>query len=78
MSNKETQSPGAICFGLDLETDRRSFELFIRCLASPDLLTRLAARLESGEISLLVDQITRLLKRHLSHNEYHRHFLGDE
>jgi len=78
MVNNEAPSPAGICFGLDLETDRRSFVSFIRCLADPDLLDRLSAELSSEEISTLVDQVTGLLKRHLSHSEYHRHFLGDE
>jgi hypothetical protein len=68
--------PPEMCFGLDLETDRRSLAAFVRRLASPPLLELLCSRMDGEEIAGLADTLTGVLKRHLSHEEYHRFFLG--
>ncbi len=72
----EEMKPLDICFGLDPETDRRSLAAFVRRFASPRVIGTLAARMEGEDITRLVAELTGVLRRHLSHDEYHRLFLG--
>ena len=72
----EEMEPLDICFGLDPETDRRSLAAFVRRFASPQVIETLAGRMEEREMTRLVAELTGVLRRHLSHDEYHRLFLG--
>jgi hypothetical protein len=65
-----------ICFGLDRPLDERSLIAFMEILSTPDLLHVLVPRLEDEEILAVVDFFTGLMKKHLSHEEYHRLFLS--
>ena len=71
-------NPSSICFGLDRATDERSLAAFLRIFSSEPLLTTLIPRLSDREIGGLVDTLSELLRAHLSEQEYHRLFLGDE
>ena len=64
-----------ICFGLDRPLDEQSLIAFMEILSTPDLLHVLVPRLEDEEILAVVDFFTGLMKKHLSHEEYHRLFL---
>jgi len=64
-----------ICFGLDRATDERSLAAFLARFASRRLLDTLAPRLEEAEIAAMVDYLGRIMKKHLSHREYHQLFL---
>ena len=66
-----------MAFGLDRTTDERSLILFLERFARPELLTVLAPRFSDQEITELLDQLSDLLRRHLSEPEYHRLFLKD-
>jgi len=66
-----------ICFGLDRATDERSLAVFLRLFSSDAFLTTLIPRLNDDEIDQLVDQLTGLMRRHLTEKEYHELFLGD-
>ncbi len=66
-----------ICFGLDRATDERSLAIFLRLFSSDAFLTTLIPRLNDDEIDQLVDQLTGLMRRHLTEKEYHELFLGD-
>ncbi len=70
--------PAAICFGLDRATDERSLGDFLRIFSSDPLLATLIPRLSDKEINALVDTLSVLLRTHLSEQEYHRLFLGEE
>ena len=65
-----------ICFGLDRPLDEQSLIAFMKRLSDPDLLHVLVSRLEGDEIRGVVDLFTGLMKRHLSHKEYHQLFLA--
>jgi len=72
----EEMEPSQICFGLDPDTDRRSLAAFVRRFSSPQILELLCARMDEDEIARLAAELTGVLRRHLSHDEYHRLFLG--
>jgi hypothetical protein len=69
--------PGKMCFGLSDELDRQSFVTFLRLLGQQELAELLATRLSGDEINQVVDSIFLLLRKHLTKEEYHRHFLLD-
>ncbi len=69
--------PSKICFGLSEELDRQSFAAFLELGGQEDFCKLFAARLSSEEIIPFVDHFMKLLRKHLSENEYHRIFLGD-
>ena len=71
-------SPSQICFGLNETLDRQSFSCFLQLAGRVEFADLLAGRLSSEEIEQHVDAFTGLLKKHLSKNEYHQIFLGDE
>ena len=67
-----------IAFGLDRELDEQSLHAYLQKFSDDDLMAVLLGRLSDQEISDSVDFVMRLLKRHLSEDEYHRLFLKDE
>lgn len=70
--------PSKICFGLTDELDRQSLAMFLKLGGQDEFAKLFAERLSSEEIIRFVDDFMTLLRRHLSENEYHRIFLGDE
>ncbi len=72
-----TLDPAKMCFGLTEEIDRQSFQTFLRLCGRQELAELLATRLTSEEIIQVVDSFFDLMKKHLSKNEYHQHFLLD-
>jgi len=65
-------------FGLNRATDEHSLTTFLR-LFSDDRLTReLVPRMSEDEIHQVVDLLTQVMRNHLSSDEYHRLFLGEE
>ena len=72
-----TFSSSDICFGLNLELDRRSFSCFLQLAGNREFADLLASRLDESEIEKFIDNFTGLLTKHLSKSEYHRLFLQD-
>ena len=70
-------SADGICFGLDRDLDVRSLVTYLRLFGREKFATLLAERMTSEEIIALVDDLTGLMRRHLSEDEYHRYFLDD-
>ena len=70
--------PAKICFGLTEEIDRQSLADFLRLGGQEEFSRIFAARLSREEIIGLVDHFMDLLRKHLSEDEYHRLFLGDD
>ena len=66
-----------IVFGFDRKTDERSLASFISLFSNSRLLDVLIPRMTDQEILQLVDQLSTLMRRHLSEREYHRLFLGE-
>lgn len=78
MKQDPQDSASSICFGWDRATDERSCQAFVQRFSRPDLLTVLTPRLTDQELSTLIDQLSGLMKQHLSEGEYHRLFLADQ
>ncbi len=78
MSNsRQAIDADQICFGLDRATDERSLQLFLQLFSQETLLQTLIPRMTDQEITLLVDQLTAVLRAHLKEKEYHELFLND-
>ena len=68
---------GMMAFGYSRLEDERSLVVFLQKFSDDDVMMLLTGRLSDSEIEELVDRITGLMKKHLSEEEYHRHFLKD-
>lgn len=70
--------PHQMCFGLNLELDRESINIFFQLMGRPALAKTLANRLSSEEIHELVHFFTGVLKNNMSEDEYHELFLLEQ
>ncbi|MBW1708981.1 MAG: cytoplasmic protein [Deltaproteobacteria bacterium] len=66
---------GMVGFGFDRETDEASLIVYLQKFSDDDFMDVMRKRLEDGEIEELFLLISRLLKKHLNEEEYHRLFL---
>lgn len=73
-----TTDPSHICFGLSTDLDQSSLSIFLQLAGKPEFTKLLANRLDSQEITGLVDNFMELIRKHLSEDEYHTVFLGDQ
>lgn len=64
-----------ICFGWDRPTDERSLRAFLKKFSKDDFLEVLIPRLTDKELTTIIDQLTLVMKAHLSEHEYHHLFL---
>lgn len=69
---------GLVGFGLDRPTDEASLTVYLQHFSDDDLTRVLTSRIEDQDLDDLVDHISRLLKKYLKEEEYHRLFLKDE
>jgi hypothetical protein len=69
---------GFLGFGLDRETDEQTLIYYLQKFSDDALMALIRSRLTSEEIQSLADMVMRLMKRHLSDEEYHHYFLKDE
>ena len=65
-------------FGIDRPTDEQSLITFLRHFSEDRLTRELVPRMTGQEIEQVVDLLTGIMKNHLSGDEYHRLFLGDD
>ena len=65
-------------FGLDRATDEQSLITFLKQFSEDRLLGTLAPRMSEEEIHQVVDLLTGIMRNHLSGEEYHNLFLGEE
>ncbi|HIP37922.1 MAG TPA: hypothetical protein EYG88_00735 [Desulfocapsa sulfexigens] len=70
--------PHQMCFGLNLELDRESLNMFLQLMGRPEFAATLSTRLSSTEIQEMVDYFTGILKKNLSEDEYHELFLLEQ
>jgi hypothetical protein len=68
---------GFIGFGLDRESDENTLVYYLQKISDDLLAKTLMRRLTDQERQDLFDMLSRLLKTHLSEDEYHRLFLKD-
>lgn len=69
---------GPIAFGLSREVDEASFKYFIQKFSSDELLETICGRLSDEELHSTITHLTGLMRNHLSDEEYHRLFLGED
>ena len=65
-------------FGLDRATDEQSLITFLQQFSEDRLLGTLAPRMSEEEIHQVVDLLTMVMRNHLSGEEYHSLFLGED
>ena len=65
-------------FGADRKTDESTVICYLQKFSDDTLMEHLISRFSDDELSAIFDLITRLLKKHLTNEEYHRLFLKDD
>lgn len=65
-------------FGLNRTTDEQSLITFLHRFGDHRLTTTLVPRMSEDEIHRVIDLLTQVMRTHLSSDEYHRLFLGEE
>jgi len=68
---------GPVAFGLSREIDEASLTVYLQAFSDDRLMETVRGRLSDEEIGQGIDWITGLLRKHLSHDEYHRLFLQE-
>ncbi len=69
---------GSIAFGFNRELDEKSLIAYLQKFTDDDLMNLLVKRFSDADISEMVDFVTRILRKHLTEEEYHECFLKDE
>jgi len=69
---------GMVGFGLDRQTDEQTVQYYLQKFSDDKLMKTLMNRLTAAELEEIFTLISRLLRQHLSENEYHRLFLKEE
>jgi hypothetical protein len=65
-------------FGINRATDEQSLVTFLQYFSADRLTSALVPRMTEQEILQVVDLLTGIMKYHLSGDEYHALFLGEE
>ena len=65
-------------FGINRATDEQSLVTFLQHFSADRLTRELVPRMTEQEILQVVDLLTGIMKNHLSGDEYHTLFLGEE
>ena len=68
---------GLVGFGFDREGDENTVAYYLQKFSDDALMTLLKKRMSQEELEEVFNLVTRLLKTHLSEEEYHRDFLKD-
>ena len=68
---------GLVGFGYDRKTDENTVEYYLQKFSDDKLMEIMKEKLLDEELSEIFFLITRLLKNHLSEQEYHNLFLKD-
>ncbi len=69
---------GLVGFGLNREADEHTLTYYLQKFSDDELMALIRSRLTDSELEELFDLITRLMKTHLTEDEYHRYFLKDQ
>ncbi len=71
---------GLVGFGLDRETDEFTLTYYLQKFSDDRLMALIRGRMADSELEELFDLMARLMKNHMSEEEYHRYFLheGDD
>ena len=69
---------GLVGFGFNRETDENTIRYYLQKFSDDSLMENLLNKLTDDELEKIFTMLSRLLKIHLSDEEYHRLFLKDE
>ena len=69
---------GLVGFGLDRTTDEKTIIYYLQKFSDDNLMEHLIQRLTDEELSDIFVLLTKLLKKHLTDQEYHTLFLKDD
>ena len=69
---------GLVGYGADRETDENTLIYYLQKFSDDNFMALMAKRMTDAEMMELFDLINRLLKIHLTEDEYHRLFLKDD
>jgi hypothetical protein len=69
---------GLVGYGADRETDENTIIYYLQKFSDDQFMKLMTKRMSDAELLELFDFVNRLLRKHLSEAEYHRHFLKDE
>jgi hypothetical protein len=64
-------------FGLDRETDEYALTYYLQKFSDDSFMALIRERMTDEDIGSLFDLLTKLIKKHLTGEEYHRCFLKD-
>ena len=68
---------GLVGFGLDRETDEYTLTYYLQKFSDDEFMALIRERITQEDMESLFDFLTRLLKKYLAEEEYHRCFLKD-
>ena len=71
------QYRGLVGFGLDKKTDLATVQVYLQKFSDDQCLKLILPRLDRQELEKVFDLLSRLLRRHLSEEEYHQVFLKE-
>jgi hypothetical protein len=69
---------GLVGYGLDRETDECTLTYYLQKFSDDELMALIRPRLTETDMEELFNLIARLMKQHLTENEYHRYFLKED
>ncbi|WP_028326002.1 hypothetical protein [Desulfatirhabdium butyrativorans] len=69
---------GLVGFGMDRDTDQNTIIYYLQKFSDDALMQHLIRKMTQEELDEIFELINRILKAHLSEDEYHRLFLKDE
>lgn len=65
-------------FGLNRETNENTIIYYLQKFSDDELMQTLVSRMTDDELEEIFNMVNRMLKKHLSEQEYHRLFLKEE
>ena len=68
---------GLVGYGADRETDENTLIYYMQKFSDDRFMSLMTKRMTDDEMLELFNLLNRLLKSHLTENEYHAHFLKD-
>ena len=69
---------GLVGYGLDRKGDEHTITYYLQKFSDDTHMALMRERMSEEDMTRLFDLLTYLLKRYLSEEEYHSHFLKDE
>ena len=69
---------GLVGFGLNREVDENTLTYYLQKFSDDELMALIRSRMTDSEMEELFDLLARLMKQHLTEEEYHWYFLKEE